>query len=191
MQEAPKVKIVFISNVQILYTFPKFTMLSCIHTSEGLAYPYAFMGTISHNNGTSYVRDGGHETTSTTASKAPLAPNILHSYIPPYAPGQPVNEYGFAEVAGHSAQYCGVPIPIQITMPPPMYFYPSPPMDPGYIMPYLQTSTSGYEADIEIKTRTDEEKTAVGEIAKEEGPSGSKVLDNEVYVGVVQEPSAI
>jgi hypothetical protein len=165
-----------------------------IHTPEGLAYPYApsmtFMGTINHNNGASYVRDGGHETTT---SKAPLAPNILHSYVPPYVTGQPINEYGFSEVVGHSAQYCGVPIPIQITMQPPMYFYPSPSMDP-YKTQYLQTledSSSGYEADIEINTHTDEEKTAVGEIAKEGGPSSSKALDNKVYADVAQEPLKI
>src|ERR1044072_3149637 len=111
-----------------------------VHTPEGLTYPYApsmaFMGTINHNNGASYVRDVGHETISTTVSKAP---NILHSYAPPFVPGQPVNEYGFSEIAGHSTQYCGVPIPIQITMPPPMYLYPSPPTDPGYKMPHSKT----------------------------------------------------
>jgi hypothetical protein len=170
-----------------------------IHTPEGLTYPYApsmaFMGTINHNNGASYVRDGGHETISSTASKAP---NILHSYAPPFIPGQPVNEYGFAEVAGHSTQYCGVPIPIQITMPPPMYYYPSPPTDPGYKIPYsktLEESASGYYgADIKtIKTNThnthtaDEEKTAVEEMAKEESPLGSKVLDNGIYAGANQE----
>src|SRR4051812_21828936 len=133
----------------------EFTMPPYIHTPEGLAYPYApsiaFMGAINHNNGASYFRDGGHETTSATA------PNILHSYAPPYVPGQPINEYGFADVAGHSTQYCGVPIPIQITMPPPMYFYPSPPIDPGYKVPYsktLEDSASGYEADIEINTHS-------------------------------------
>ncbi|RIA85788.1 hypothetical protein C1645_741312 [Glomus cerebriforme] len=150
---------------------------------EGLTYPYApsmtFMGAINHNNGTSYTRDGpGHETTSsTTVSKAPLASNILHSYVPPYVSGQPVNEYG------HSAQYCGIPIPIQITMQPPMYFYPSPPIDPGYTISHLQTleePTSGYEADTEIHTQ---EKAAIGEIAKEEGPSSSKAA--------AQEPVAI
>ncbi|EXX70420.1 Rim4p [Rhizophagus irregularis DAOM 197198w] len=172
----------------------EFTMPPYIHTPEGLAYPYAssmtFMGTINHNNGAS----SGHEPKNTTTSKAPLAPNILHSYIPPYVPGQPINEYGFSEVVGHSTQYCGVPIPIQITMPPPMYFYPSPPMDPGYKTPYLQTLedyASGYEAVIEINTHTDEKKTAVGEITKEEGSSSSKVLDNKVYADVAQEPLKI
>ncbi|GBB92389.1 hypothetical protein RclHR1_00200022 [Rhizophagus clarus] len=172
----------------------EFTMPSYIRTPEGLTYPYApsmtFMGTINHNNGTSYVRNDGHETKGTTTSKAPLASNVLHSYVPPYVPGQPINDYGFSEVVGHSAQYCGVPIPIQITMPPQMYFYSSPPIDPGYKASYLQTledSSSGYEADTEINTHTDEEKTAVGEIAKEEDPSSSKVLDNKVYDNAAQE----
>ncbi|CAI2178498.1 20253_t:CDS:10 [Funneliformis geosporum] len=145
---------------------------------QGLPYPYAtFMGTINHKNGSSYSQDYSYE------------PNILHSYAPPYVPGQPISEYGLVEVASQSAQYCGVPIPIQITMPH-MYFYPQS-MDPGYALTYserLQTleeeSTSGYEADNEISTHvTDEEKTALGETAEE----GSKVFDNALYDDVAQE----
>ncbi|CAG8663534.1 6010_t:CDS:10, partial [Funneliformis mosseae] len=145
---------------------------------HGLTYPYAtFMGTINHKNGSSYA-DYGYE------------PNILHSYAPPYVPGQPISEYGLVEIATQSAQYCGVPLPIQITMPP-MYYYPQS-MDPGYALTYserLQTfeeeSVSGYEADNEISTHvTDEEKTAVEETAEEEG---SKVFDNVLYDDVAQE----
>lgn len=68
-----------------------------------------------------------------------------------------------------------------------------PPVDPGYTMPYSQTleeMASSYEADIEINTHfTGEEKTAVGEIVKEGGPSGSKVLDDGMYIGVAQKPT--
>lgn len=60
-------------------------------------------------------------------------------------------------------------------------------------MPYSQTleeMASSYEADIEINTHfTGEEKTAVGEIVKEGGPSGSKVLDDGMYIGVAQKPT--
>ena len=102
--------------------FLKFTIPPYIHTPEGLAYPYAppiaFMET-------SYTQDCGREPTNAFASNMPFPPNILHSYIPPpYVPG-------LGEVAGQSIQYCG-PIPIQISMPSPLYFYPSPPVDPGY-----------------------------------------------------------
>ncbi|CAB4377623.1 unnamed protein product [Rhizophagus irregularis] len=60
-------------------------------------------------------------------------------------------------------------------------------------MSYLQIlgeMISKYEADIEITTHfAGEEKTAVREIVKE-GPSSSKILNDEMYIGIAQKPTS-
>ncbi|CAG8694281.1 7304_t:CDS:2, partial [Ambispora gerdemannii] len=70
----------------------------------------------------------------------------------------------------------------------------SPSVNPRYTMSYSQTleaTASGYEIDIEINTHSaDKEKTAVREIIKGGGPSGSKILDDGMYVDVAQKPTS-